>query len=158
MNGFGVDTAKAQIYWTDTASQVIMRANLDGTDPEGFVTDEVSGLAIDAALILQFSVGIIDTFPVDELIGLAPENIVPRHYQVSVPSLAAKRGERLTVPIAINDATGFLAGGVTLKKLYNAANWRRRTGMDVTTPVNGLLRVSTSIRCRPKISPPLAGC
>ena len=125
----------------------IQRANLDGTGVELLIkeadpsvkyidigvwkvkpalvypTGDVSGDykvdAFDAALILQFSIGMIDRFPVDALIGMSPENALPRHYEVSVPNLSAKRGEHITVPIVINEVTGFLAGGIRLK--YDAA-------------------------------------
>ncbi len=84
-----------------------------------FPLGDVSGDGIvntfDALLILQFVSGLIDTFPVEELIGAAPTTDPPRHYEVSVPQISARRGEPIFVPVAINDVTGFLAGGVTLK-------------------------------------------
>ena len=83
--------------------------------PTGDVNGDFQVNAYDAALVLQFSVGIIDKFPVDELLGMSPENAVARHYKVSVPKLTAFGGERISVPISINETKGFLAGGVTLK-------------------------------------------
>ena len=111
--------------------------------PTGDVNGDFQVNAYDAALILQFSVGIIDKFPVDELLGMSPENAVARHYKVSVPQMKAYGGERISVPIEINDdAEGFLSGGVTLKydtnvlraegaslKL-NGAYWKANTKLD----------------------------
>ncbi len=110
--------------------------------PTGDVSGDFKVDAYDAALILQFSVGIIDTFPIDELLGMSPENSVARHYKVSVPKLTAFGGERISVPISINDAEGFLAGGVTLKYdtavlravqahlSLNSAYWEANTDKD----------------------------
>ncbi len=150
---------------------LVQRANLDGTGVENIIretahsvkyialgltkarltetiypTGDVSGdflvNAYDAALILQFSIGLINKFPVDSLFGMAPENAVPRHYKVSVPELTAVAGDRLSVPIAIDYAKGFLAGGVTLKydavvlkaeRAYlglNEAYWKANTELD----------------------------
>ena len=83
--------------------------------PTGDVNGDFQVNAYDAALILQFSVGLIDEFPVDNLLNMSPENELPRHYKVSVPELKVLSGERISIPIALNDATGFLAGGVRLK-------------------------------------------
>jgi len=92
--------------------------------------------AYDASLILQYVVGLIDVLPADS-IG-SPSTISPRSYVVSIPEQSAKAGDRIHVPIAINDlpvaslsavpstaqagatqtgATGLLAGGITMK--YN---------------------------------------
>jgi hypothetical protein len=54
-------------------------------------------------------------FPVD-LIG-SPSTTSPRSYIVSIPEQSTKAGDRIHVPIAINDAEGLLAGGITMK--YN---------------------------------------
>jgi len=110
--------------------------------PTGDVSGDFKVDAFDAALILQFSIGMIDIFPVDELIGMSPENSIPSHYEVSVPKLKAFSGTRISVPIAINNAKGLLAGGVTLKydtavlraeKAYlglNGAYWKANTDID----------------------------
>ena len=87
--------------------------------PTGDVNGDFQVNAYDAALILQFSVGLIDKFPVDELLSLSPENVTPRHYEVSVPVRKAFGGERIIVPVQVNDATGFIAGGVRL--IYDPA-------------------------------------
>ena len=69
--------------------------------------------AYDAALILQFVVGLINTFPVS--IIQSPEQITPRNYTVSLSSLSARAGKQIQAPIAINDAKGLTAGGIILK-------------------------------------------
>jgi hypothetical protein len=53
--------------------------------------------------------------PVEALTFNAPENIEPRDYVVSVPEIRLKSGQRTFVPVSINDATGLIGGGVTLK-------------------------------------------
>ena len=74
--------------------------------------------AYDAALILQFVVGLISEFPVQQL--LSPEqNITPRNYTVSIPEQSAKAGSKIQVPIVIDDATGLFAGGISI--FYDAS-------------------------------------
>jgi photosystem II stability/assembly factor-like uncharacterized protein len=72
--------------------------------------------AYDAALILQYTVGLIDRFPAE--IITSPSEVMPRDYAVSLPSLTAKAGDRIQIPIRINDATGLFAGGISVK--YNS--------------------------------------
>jgi hypothetical protein len=67
--------------------------------------------AYDASLILQFVVGLIDTFPAEK----SPADGVLRDYAVSIPELTTRPGNRIKVPVAINDATGLTAGGIVLK-------------------------------------------
>jgi len=67
----------------------------------------------DAALILQYVVGLINAFPADSM-G-SPSAIESHDYQVSLPNVETSTGKRIQVPIAINDASGLLAGGVTIK-------------------------------------------
>jgi len=69
--------------------------------------------AYDAALILQYVVGLRDTFPVNLL--NSPGGIAPRDYILSIPERSAKVGELIHVPIVIDDATGLMAGGVSLR-------------------------------------------
>ena len=70
--------------------------------------------AFDAALILQFVVGIIDHLP-------APSNLQvsssPHIFSISLPDIAAHPGEEVRLPITIQDATGLVAGGMILE--YN---------------------------------------
>ena len=118
------------------------RTTATGIYPTGDVNGDFQVNAYDAALVLQFSVGIIDKFPVDELLGMSPEKVPPRNYEVGVPELTAKSGDRISVPILINDATGFLAGGLRLKydasvlravRAYsglNGAYWKANTDFD----------------------------
>ena len=110
--------------------------------PIGDVSGDSTVSAYDAALILQFVVGLIDEFPVASMMGSSPENATPRHYEVSVPSLGVTQGQRIAVPIQINDATGFIAGGVSLKYdatvlkavgaslELNGAYWQANTNLD----------------------------
>ena len=89
---------------------------LYGTWPppkRGDVSGDNTISAYDAALILQFVVGLIDEFPVDLMVS--PSTTAPRNYVLSLPSLTVKAGDRIQAPIAINDATGLVAGGITLK-------------------------------------------
>ncbi len=46
---------------------------------------------------------------------ISPSVSVPRDYIVRMPEQQAKSGERIYVPVAINDATGLVAGGIILK-------------------------------------------
>jgi len=69
--------------------------------------------AYDAALILQFTVGLIDKLPVS--MSKSPQYSAPRDYELRLPNLAARPGERLHAPIAISDATGLSYGGVIIK-------------------------------------------
>ena len=70
--------------------------------------------AYDAALILQYVVGLIDEFPAQQL--SAPKGIqtLP-NYCVSLPQPVAKAGERIHVPLTIQDATGLFAGGIRVE-------------------------------------------
>ena len=83
--------------------------------PVGDVSGDYTVSAYDAALILQFVVGMIDKFPVQEMMSNSPENVIPRHYEISIPEVSLREGERVQVPIRINDATGLVAGGITLR-------------------------------------------
>ena len=85
----------------------------------GYATSRIPGdtsgngtiSAYDAALILQFVVGLIDEFPAQQL--SAPKGIqtLPS-YCVSLPQRSAKEGERIHVSLTIQDATGLFAGGI----------------------------------------------
>jgi hypothetical protein len=103
----------------------VMVINPDGQSailPCGFfyatipATGDVSGngqiTAYDASLILRYVVGLIDKFPADEM---GSPFISPRSYVVSIPEQSARAGDRIYVPVAIDDATGLFAGGMSLK-------------------------------------------
>ena len=109
--------------------------------PIGDMSGDSTVSAYDAALILQFIVGLIDEFPVVSMMGSSPENAMPRHYEVSVPSLGATQGQRIAVPVQINDATGFLAGGVSLK--YDATVLK---AVGASLELNGHAREATTRR------------
>ena len=79
-------------------------------------TGDVSGdrtvSAYDAALILQYVVGLIGDFPVDLM--MAAEKATPCNYILSIPDRSVKIGESIVVPVEINEAS-VLAGGMTLR-------------------------------------------
>jgi len=81
--------------------------------PTGDVSGNGTVSAYDAALILKYTVGLMDEFPVDLM--ASPIDSTPRDYTVSVPKQSAKAGDRILMPISIDDATGLLAGGISLK-------------------------------------------
>ena len=64
-------------------------------------------------MILQYVVGLITEFPVDRL--TSPSDVTPQDYELRLPNLTAKAGERIYVPLALNDVSGLFAGGVTIK-------------------------------------------
>lgn len=71
-------------------------------------TADVSGnsqiTGYDAALVLQRSVGLISCFPIDPSCQAAPSSLAGS-YSLRIPTLAAKLGEKVTVPLIIsNDA------------------------------------------------------
>ncbi|MBI1923093.1 T9SS type A sorting domain-containing protein [Candidatus Poribacteria bacterium] len=81
-------------------------------DGDGEITTD------DAELILQFIVGVIDEFPITSQMVAAPHSDQPRHYAVSLPSLAMTRDEqRMAVPIYLSEQNHFTdlsGGGITL--------------------------------------------
>jgi len=81
--------------------------------PTGDVSGNGTVSAYDAALILQYVVGLITEFPVDKL--TSPLNVTPQNYELRLPSLTAKAGERIYVPLQLNEVSGLFAGGVTIK-------------------------------------------
>jgi len=83
--------------------------------PVGDVSGDRTVSAYDAALILQFVVGLIDSFPVKDMIGNSPEHIIPRHYEIYLPEVSLREGQSIQVPIRINEAMGLIAGCITLK-------------------------------------------
>lgn len=84
-------------------------------DPEavGDTSGDGTVSAYDAALILQYVVGIITEFPANKLSTQSPST--PHHYTLALPEITARTGERIQVPISINDTTGLIAGGMTLR-------------------------------------------
>ena len=79
----------------------------------GDVSGDGTISAFDATLILQYVVGLINIFPYELL--TSPTDAQPRSYAVSMPKLTATVGDRLHVPLAVDDATGLFAGGISLK-------------------------------------------
>lgn len=72
--------------------------------------------AMDAVLVLQYTVRIIDDFPVDELSTPKAAPLLPL-YRVALTETRARAGERVQVRLSVDDATGLLAGG--LKIVYD---------------------------------------
>jgi hypothetical protein len=125
--------------------------------------------AYDAALILQYVVGLIDHFPVEDM--QAATQAIPTSYTISLPELSVQQGTRFQLPImiqafhednplapfskgeaeqseAVHEVTverseqshpGVLAGAITLK--YDAAVIK---AVDVLAPksINGIWRAS----------------
>jgi len=80
----------------------------------GDVSGDGTISAYDASLIIQYVVGLIGDFPVNMVVG-PHYDITLRNYIVWAPEQLAKAGEVIDVPIAINDATGLLSGGISVK-------------------------------------------
>jgi len=121
---------------------------LYGTWPPPKIGD-VSGngeiTAHDAHLILKYVVGLVDDFPVASM--ASPSTVEPHDYELSLPEMEISPGKKIQVPIAINDATGLSAGGITIKydtmvlraigygslELLNGYYWKANT--DLTSEV-----------------------
>ena len=71
--------------------------------------------AYDASLILQFVVGLIAEFPIEGMMRSSPYDIEPRSYKINIPDATVKAGERVQVPIVVNDAKGMQAAGIVVK-------------------------------------------
>jgi len=117
------------------------------TDVDKMVAD-VSGngtvSAYDASLILQYVVGLIDTFPISELDPKSPQQTAPRDYTVSLPDISIGEGKTIQTPIVINDMAGITAGGISLKydakvmravkvsasELLSGYYWKSNTGLE----------------------------
>jgi len=105
-------------YWNfddGTADDLSPNGNhgtLMGDARIGDISGDGTISAYDAALILQFVVGLIDTLPPP---AKSPADGILRDYSVSIPELTTRPGNRIKVPVAINDATGLTAGGIILK-------------------------------------------
>ena len=104
-----------------TVDEIASNSDYDffvGAGPTGTVGD-VSGdgtvSALDAALILQFIVGIIDEFPVSSMFSPSLENALLRDYQVSIPAVNSIIGKRVQIPILVNPLSSLYAGGFIIK-------------------------------------------
>ncbi|MFC1526287.1 FlgD immunoglobulin-like domain containing protein [Candidatus Latescibacterota bacterium] len=75
------------------------------TDCDGVIS------AMDAVLVLQYVVRLINEFPIGEL--SLPKEVPQRPvYQVSLSEAWARTGERLAVQVSVDDAAGLMAGGI----------------------------------------------
>jgi len=106
---FVLKTADEVPNWSDLSNVAVGKT----TAKTGDVSGDGTVSAYDAGLILRYVVGLTDEFPVDQMVS--PSTIAPRNYVLSLPSLTVKAGDQIQAPIAINDATGLVAGGITLK-------------------------------------------
>ena len=80
----------------------------------GDVSGDGNVTAYDAALILQFVVGLINELPPSPSVQ-SPTNAPQYNYSVTIPELTDRAGDRIQVPIAINDTKGLNAGGIVVK-------------------------------------------
>ena len=106
------------------------------------VLGDVSGnkqvTAYDAALILQYCVGLIDRFPIQEM--SAAKRAVPAIYELRIPNSSVKADELIRVPITINNGDNLTAGAfkikydasvlravaITPRPMLNGAYWQSR--------------------------------
>jgi hypothetical protein len=107
----------------------------------GDVSGNGSVTAYDAALILKYVVGLIDHFPGQDMISSSVN--VPREYVVRMPEQQAKVGDRIYVPVAINDATELAAGGITLK--YDSTVLKALDVMTATSLQSAYWEANTNI-------------
>ena len=110
--------------------------------PDGVLGD-LSGdrtvSAYDAALILQYTIGLIDTFPIEQM--SAAKRAVPAIYELRIPNSSVKADELLIrVPITINNGDSLTAGAfkikydssvlravaITPRPMLNGAYWQSR--------------------------------
>ena len=68
--------------------------------------------AYDAALILQFVVGIIDHLPGPTSVEISSS---PHPFELRIPEVKAHLGDELRLPILIDNANGLFAGGLILR-------------------------------------------
>lgn len=87
--------------------------------PVGDVSGDYTVSAYDAALILQYVVGLISEFPVKSM--MAAEKAKPYNYRLNIPDQSVRVGESIIVPVEINQAS-VLAGGMTLR--YDSSDLR----------------------------------
>ena len=109
------------------------------TFPIGDVSGDRTVSVYDAALILQYVVGLINRFPVQDMIS--PSFSTPINYTVKVQEQSARVGDKIYVPVAINDTQGLVAGGISLRydqtilrviqvaSLFNSAYWQANTDL-----------------------------
>lgn len=116
----------------------ITRSEVPG-DPSGDGTIS----AYDAALILRYVVGAIGEFPAQQLSIPKGVQTLPS-YRVSLPELFVQEGERIEVPLRIEDGTGLFAGGIrvaydpkvlkaveaTPRTMLNGSYWQVNTGLN----------------------------
>ena len=105
---FALKARDESLNWSELSNVVATKTVMKEGDVSG--DDTIS--AYDAALILQFVVGLIDYFPFETLDS--PIQGIPKDYTISIPNLTAKTGERVRVPIIVENANGLLGGGIAL--------------------------------------------
>jgi parallel beta-helix repeat protein len=91
--------------------------------------------AYDAAVILRFVVGLIDSLPGS---GESAPPIEGEDRIVSLPYLKARAGERITVPLLVDDPTGIISGELTLKFNVKALKFvEARSDFNLETRLEG---------------------
>ena len=96
----------------------------------------------DAILVLQYVAYLIDDFPIQAL--TAPKEVQTLSmYHVGLPRVQARSGQRIEVPMTIQDATGLYAGGLRVaydpavlqavevvpRRLLNGSFWQANTDL-----------------------------
>jgi hypothetical protein len=101
----------------DSDGAFLFTVVLEGEYLKQGVLGDVSGnkqvTAYDAALILQYCVGLIDKFPIQEM--SAAKEAVPAIYELRLPNSSVKSDELIRVPITINNGDSLTAGAFKIK-------------------------------------------
>jgi len=84
-----------------------------GRYERGDVSGDGAISAYDAALILQYVVGIITEFPYTLL--STSGQVVPKDYTIAMPKLRVMPGEKVRVPIMMEESLELQAGGIVVK-------------------------------------------
>ena len=99
----------ALILWYLVGLTSLSQSQLDAADVSG--NGEVT--AYDAALILQFVVELINEFPITSWIGAPSSGLMP--HTISIPTLKARLGEKVRMPLVVDDPSEILAGELQIR-------------------------------------------
>ena len=78
----------------------------------GDVSGNGAVTAYDAALIMQFAVGLIDHLPAPTDVEVSSS---PHPFKLRIPQVKAHLGDEIRLPILVEDASGLFAGGLILR-------------------------------------------
>ena len=78
----------------------------------GDVSGNGAVTAYDAALIMQFAVGLIDHLPAPTDVEVSSS---PHPFKLRIPQVKAHFGDEIRLPILVEDASGLFAGGLILR-------------------------------------------